>query len=348
VPATRPGPARRQLPDGAACSVCVSGSTSDHLLAWRRLGCTDEALRAAARGRDVGERGAAAPRAADATPSLVAVVRRQMELLELPIVALLSPATDRRGAASIRPAHRSYTDEELHAALARPGSIGGYGGALYEALGSLERWPGTHAAGSDDHAEQLGLCRYPTSWSRPGPRPSSGGSSPYPEDPFRARCRRVGSPWRKPSSRWATPSYRMRTYRIERSRSLEVYVRHRSQPSTSPPSPVGPDGGTPGGVSDAAVLRPKNSIRVPALAIKATAARRVASRLACSRSAGAAEWDGEADPARGGPHQRRPHGQPKRINLRLLSTRAATPSRPPTEDATSVAEDSVTPTDLPG
>jgi hypothetical protein len=153
------------------------GIDADHLLAWRRLGCSDEALRAAAEDatsvnevlRRLGLRCHTEPRA---------VVRRQMELLELPIVALLSPATDRRG--DVDPAaHRSYSDEELRRALADP-DIAGYP-ALCTAL-ALSNGAGTRRR-LRHHAEQLGLP-IPASWSRPGPDPQPE-PSPYPEDPFR-------------------------------------------------------------------------------------------------------------------------------------------------------------------
>jgi hypothetical protein len=153
------------------------GIEVDHVLAWRRLGCTDEALREAAEDatsvnevlRRLGLRCHTEPRA---------VVRRQMLLLRLPILGRLPPATNRRR--EVDPAaHRRYDEESLRRALADP-AITNFS-ALCAALG-LSNVAGTRRR-LRHHAEQLGLS-IPPSWSRPGPDPRPE-DAPYPEEPFR-------------------------------------------------------------------------------------------------------------------------------------------------------------------
>jgi hypothetical protein len=151
------------------------GIDPDHLLAWRHLGCSDEALRDAAEDatsvnevlRRLGLRCDTEPRA---------VVRRQMELLALPIVAHL-PAVRKRRVPIDPSKRRTYTDADLRRALADP-AVGGFP-ELCAAIGL--------ASGSKAHdrlrrhAEQLGLP-IPAAWSQPGPRSQA---PLYPEDAFR-------------------------------------------------------------------------------------------------------------------------------------------------------------------
>jgi hypothetical protein len=151
------------------------GIDPDQLLAWRRLGCSDEALSEAAEGatsvnevlRRLGLPCNTEPRA---------VVRRQMELLTLPIVANLPPVRQRR--VPVDPAaRRTYTDTDLRRALADP-TVAGFP-ELCAAVGLAS---GSKAHGRlRRHAEQLGLP-IPASWSRPGPRSQA---PLYPEDAFR-------------------------------------------------------------------------------------------------------------------------------------------------------------------
>jgi hypothetical protein len=153
------------------------GIDIDHLLAWRRLGCTDEALREAAEdATSVNEvlRHLGLPRRTEPR----AVVRRQMELLALPIVDRLPAATNHKGGTHPA-AHRRYTDEELRRALADP-TIRDYR-SLCSALG-LSNVGGTRRR-LRQHATSLGLS-IPPSWSRPGPD-AQPEPPPYPEDPFR-------------------------------------------------------------------------------------------------------------------------------------------------------------------
>jgi hypothetical protein len=153
------------------------GIDVDHVLAWRRLGCTDAALRSAAEDatsvnevlRRLGLRCHTEPRA---------VVRRQMELLRLPILGRLPPATNRRS--DVDPgAHRRYDEDDLRRALADP-AIQNFS-ALCAALG-LSNIAGTRRR-LRRHAATLGLS-IPPAWSRPGPDPQPE-PPPYPEERFR-------------------------------------------------------------------------------------------------------------------------------------------------------------------
>ncbi len=199
------------------------GIDADHLLAWRRLGCSDEALRDAAEDatsvnevlRRLGLRCNTEPRA---------VVRRQMELLALPIVAHLPSVTKRR--VPIDPAkRRTYTDADLRRALADP-AVGGFP-ELCAAVGL--------ASGSKAHdrlrrhAEQLGLA-IPTSWSRPGPRSEA---PLFPEDAFRdavaaslTLAQAIIAMGQIPSSRTYQRALRsLRAYGIDRSHHDPVHGR---------------------------------------------------------------------------------------------------------------------------
>jgi hypothetical protein len=201
------------------------GIDPDHLLAWRRLGCTDEALQVAAQDatsvnevlRRLGLRCHTEPRA---------VVRRQMELLDLPILGRLPPATNRRS--HVDPAaHRHDNEQELRRALADP-AVNNFS-ALCAAL-ELSNIAGTRRR-LRLHAKQLGLS-IPPSWSRPGPDPQPE-QSPYPEEPFRHAVAATATLAEAIVAMGDTVS--ARTYRRAK-RSLEVYgisrIRRR-RPSVS-------------------------------------------------------------------------------------------------------------------
>jgi hypothetical protein len=150
------------------------GLEADHVLAWRRLGCTDDALREAAENAtSVNEvlRSLALP----CTGENRVAVRHRMQVLSLPIVARLPAPRERRIVDP--PRNRTYTDEQLRAALA-DSAVDSYAD-LCASLG-LTSVARTHGR-LRRHAERLGLV-IPTSWSRPGPRP---GRRLYPEAEFR-------------------------------------------------------------------------------------------------------------------------------------------------------------------
>jgi hypothetical protein len=209
------------------------GIEVDHVLAWRRLGCTDEALREATEdAMSVNEvlRRLGLPRRTEPR----AVVRRQMELLALPVVDRLPAATNRKREADPA-AHRHYTDEDLRRALADP-TIRDYR-SLCSALG-LSNVGGTRRR-LRQHATSLGLS-IPPSWSRPGPDPQPE-PPPYPEAPFRDAVAASTSLAEAIVAMGDTVS--TRTYRRAK-RSLEFYGirttrRARRTMSTAPrrPSP---------------------------------------------------------------------------------------------------------------
>jgi hypothetical protein len=271
------------------------GIEVDHLLAWRRLGCTDEALREAAEdATSVNEvlRALELP----CTGENRVAARHRMRVLALPIVARLPAPTERRSVDP--PRHRTYTDEQLHAALLDP-SIGSYGG-LCEALG-LTSVARTHGR-LRRHAEKLGLA-IPTSWSRPGPRPER---RLYPEEDFRAAVAAsltladaIIAMGDEPSSHAYRIAYRtLQTFDIDRSHHQPAVARGRRLPQRR---------------SDAAFFVP-NSTRT-GLAIKARLLESgVPARCSrCQRS----RWEGEPIPLEVD-HINGDRSDNRRQNLRLL------------------------------
>jgi 5-methylcytosine-specific restriction endonuclease McrA len=271
------------------------GIEVDHVLAWRRLGCTDEALRQAAEdATSVNEvlRSLELPTTGENRNA----ARHRMQALSLPIVARLPAPRERRPVDP--PRHRTYTDEQLHAALVDP-TVTSYAdlcGAL--GLSSVARTHGRLRR----HAEKLGLV-IPPAWSRPGPRPKR---RLYPEAEFREAVAAsltladaIIAMGDEPSSHGYRVAYRtLQAYGIDRSHHEPAIARGRRLPQRR---------------SDAAFFVP-NSARTGVAIKQRLLASGIPARCSrCKRS----RWEGEPIPLEVD-HINGDRSDNRRENLRLL------------------------------